>query len=805
MQVPVRALLVALLAQAVPLAAQGDGQLDGVVRDAAGAPLAGAIVRVSGPAARSERTGVAGRYRVSGLPPGTYTISASHPGMVAVEQSLELQAGTPATLDLTLTPSARETIVVTAARIEESLIDAPSTMSVVSADTIAASPGQNYGDLLRSVPGLNVIQSSARDVNLASRRASPFLANSQLALVDGRTLYFDFFNVVFWDLVPVTTADIKQIEVVRGPASAVWGANAASGVVNIITKTPREAQGVMLSLVGGGFSRDAGDAAGEGAGGQFGASLSIAKAAGPRFAYRASVSYFDSDALPRPAGTIPLSRSPVDPTVVVGGGSYGDASFANRGTRQPKLDLRVDQELAGGGTLRYSAGVAGTEGIIHTPIGPFDIERDSRLGYARVAFARGSLHLSAFANLLNGDAPNLLTRDALGNVLRIDFNTRTYDLEGGHSQLVGDRHLLSYGANLRHNTFDISITPAAEDRTEVGAYVQDEIFAGRRLRVSLSARVDKFANISGAFVSPRAAVIFKPTPAHALRASFNRAFRSPSAVDNYLDIAVIGGSLPLGAIDPVFGAAQFPFPTRTIGNPDLKAESLNAYELNYTGTFGERTTASVSLYLDDSHDVISNAANPGALLAQGIDPFYSSLNPPPGWPLPPQVLDLLALQGIRLPALIMTLNQGDLRHKGIELSLDHSFNGWLSANANYSRQAVPRILTPASDPTRFPASSVAVPPRNRFNAGVKVGHERYLGSLSVNHAGEAFWADVLTPAFYGFSEGYTLVNASFGVRWRKGRVTTTLKASNLLNEDVQQHIFGDILKRSVVGELRLTF
>ena len=803
MRMPVRALLVALLAHSVSVAAQGDGQLEGVVRDAAGSPLAGAIVRVSGPAARSERTGAAGRYHIAGLPPGTYAVSVSHPGMVSAEQALELQPGTPATLDLTLTPSARETIVVTAARIEESLIDAPSTMSVVSADTIAAAPGQSYGDLLRSVPGLNVIQSSARDVNLASRRASPFLANSQLALVDGRTLYFDFFNVVFWDLVPVTTADIKQIEVVRGPASAVWGANAASGVVNIITKTPREAQGVMLSLVGGGFSRDAGD--GAGTGNLFGASLSVARAPSPRFAYRASASYIDSDALPRPTGTIPLSRSPVDPTVVVGGGSYGDASFANRGTRQPKLDLRLDQELSGGGSLRYSAGIAGTEGIIHTPIGPFDIERNSRLGYARVAFARGGLHVSAFANLLNGEAPNLLTRDAFGNVLRIDFNTRTYDLEGGHSFLLADRHLLSYGANLRHNTFDISITPAAEDRTEVGAYLQDEIFAGRRLLVSLSARVDKFANISGAFVSPRAAVIFKPTPSHALRASVNRAFRSPSAVDNYLDIAVIGGSLPLGAINPLLGDAQFPFPTRTIGNPDLKAESLNAYELNYTGTFGERTTASVSLYLDDSHDVISNAANPGALLAQGIDPFYSALNPPPGWPLPPQVLDLLAQQGIFLPALIKTLNQGDLRNKGIEITLDHSFNAWLSANVNYSRQAVPRILTPAGDPTRFPAASLAVPPRDRFNAGLNLAHERYLGCLSVNHAGEAFWTDVLTPAFYGFSKGYTLVNASFGVRFREGHVTTTLKASNVLNDDVQQHIFGDILKRSVLGEIRLMF
>ena len=65
-------------------------------------------------------------------------------------------------------------------------------------------------------------------------------------------------------------------------------------------------------------------------------------------------------------------------------------------------------------------------------------------------------------------------------------------------------------------------------------------------------------------------------------------------------------------------------------------------------------------------------------------------------------------------------------------------------------------------------------------------------------------ADVLTPAFHGFSSGYRLVDGSFGVRWQGGRVTTLVKVTNLLNESIQQHIFGDILRRTVVGEVRFS-
>ena len=126
-------------------------------------------------------------------------------------------------------------------------------MSVLTSTEIERSPAQNYGDLLRNVPGLNVIQLSARDVNITSRQATGSLSNTQLVLLDGRSVYLDFFGIVLWDLLPTNTSDIKQIEVIRGPASAVWGANALTGVVNIITKTPREAKGSEVTFTGGVF------------------------------------------------------------------------------------------------------------------------------------------------------------------------------------------------------------------------------------------------------------------------------------------------------------------------------------------------------------------------------------------------------------------------------------------------------------------------------------------------------------------------------------------------------------------------
>ena len=117
--------------------------------------------------------------------------------------------------------SFEEQVVVTASRSEQQLVNAPATVSLVTAQTLQNSPATNVGDLLRTVPGVNVVQTSARDVNITARGATSTLATSQLTLVDGRSVYLDFFGMVMWDLVPTSAHDIRQIEVIRGPASAV--------------------------------------------------------------------------------------------------------------------------------------------------------------------------------------------------------------------------------------------------------------------------------------------------------------------------------------------------------------------------------------------------------------------------------------------------------------------------------------------------------------------------------------------------------------------------------------------------------
>lgn len=121
---------------------------------------------------------------------------------------------------------------------------------------------------------------------------------------------------------------------------------------------------------------------------------------------------------------------------------------------------------------------------------------------------------------------------------------------------------------------------------------------------------------------------------------------------------------------------------------------------------------------------------------------------------------------------------------------------------NYSWQARPRVL---AGEAAYPPTQLNLPPAHRLNVGASLNGRRFLGDLAVHRATAAFWSDVLTPDYHGYSPGYTLVNASAGVKWRGGRVTTLVRVTNLLNRTVRQHIFGDLLRRSVIGELRLSF
>jgi iron complex outermembrane receptor protein len=682
-------------------------------------------------------------------------------------------------------PTFEEQVVVSASRSEQALVNAPAAVTLITAATLESSPGSNMGDLLRAVPGLNVTQTSSRDVNFTTRGATSTLATSQLALVDGRSIYLDFFGMVMWDLVPTNLHEIKRIEVVRGPASAVWGANAMTGVVNVITKTPRELAaggGGNSVIIGAGvFNRNV-TGRDEDSGSLFFVNGSHARAVDDRWSYKLSAGYFTQDPLPRPFGTIPNAFSTPYPP------------FGNTGTSQPKFDARVDYDLAGGdrGRLIFAGGAAGTEGIIHSGVGPFDIDSDSRLTYLTTRYEKGGRRIAFFTNLLNGNAVNLLARGPTGQPLPLVFDTKTFDIEASDVRVIGTRHALSFGGNYRHNTFDISLAPTGDARNEGGAFVQDEIFLSDHFRWVVGGRVDKFSSIDDAVFSPRTTFMVKPDAAQTFRFSFNRAFRAPSFINNNINTTILN-QVDLRAAHPLL--ADFVFPIGAVGNEALEQETLTAYEIGYVGVIRD-VNVGASVYWNNTKNGIYFTPNV----------FYTAANPPPTWPgvLPTAILTVLAglTPPVILPARFTYLNFGQVRDKGIELSVDTALNRYVNVFANYSYQWKPVVR---DLPAGTSITDTNWPAENRVNAGLSFNYSRFLGNLSVNFTDQAYWQDVLDVRYAGLTEAFTLVNGTFGVRWLDNRVTTSLKVVNLGNQEVQQHIFGDILKRQVVGEVRLGF
>ena len=163
-----------VLACAVSARAQ-TAQVSGTVIDESGAGVPGATVQLAGQASRDFATsGQGGAYEFTNVAVGSYELTATLVGFapaagarVVVGPNVPVMA--PA-LTLKLA-TLSETVVVSATKTNTALVDAPATMSVITNAELKASPAQNYADLLRRLPGVNVIQMSARDVNITSRRS----------------------------------------------------------------------------------------------------------------------------------------------------------------------------------------------------------------------------------------------------------------------------------------------------------------------------------------------------------------------------------------------------------------------------------------------------------------------------------------------------------------------------------------------------------------------------------------------------------------------------------------------------------
>ena len=116
--------------------------------------------------------------------------------------------------------------------------EVPATMEIITASDIRRSGARDIPGVLRHVAGVDVLRWHNDDADVAVRGYNQPFSPRLLVLIDGRQVYADYYGYTPWSALPVELADIRQIEVVKGPNSALFGFNAVGGVINIVTYNP---------------------------------------------------------------------------------------------------------------------------------------------------------------------------------------------------------------------------------------------------------------------------------------------------------------------------------------------------------------------------------------------------------------------------------------------------------------------------------------------------------------------------------------------------------------------------------------
>ena len=187
------------------------------------------------------------------MPAGSKGAGASSPEKAATDKDKSI-------LDLDIdqlgkvqakVPTAFDTEVTTVTANKSSIGQSPAAVFVITSEMIRRSGATEVPECLRMCPGLQVAKVGSSSWAISSRGFNSQYATRLLVLVDGRSVYNTLFGGVYWDTQDLVLQDVDRIEVIRGPGATIWGANAVDGVINIITKSAAQTQGVQVVAGGG--------------------------------------------------------------------------------------------------------------------------------------------------------------------------------------------------------------------------------------------------------------------------------------------------------------------------------------------------------------------------------------------------------------------------------------------------------------------------------------------------------------------------------------------------------------------------
>src|SRR5215207_8737110 len=235
--------------------AQGTGTVTGTVTRAGEGPALASVSVTVQSTGQSTVTGTDGRYTLRRVPEGPQTIVFRWLGYRPIDVDTKVQAGGTITVNASLEPVAvalTELVVSAASRAPERIVEAPAAISVIEPQVLQNTSITGQAPLaLQNTPGVDVVQSGVNDFNVNARGFNSTLNRRVLVLQDGRDLSIAFLGAQEWNGLVQPLEDLGRLEMVRGPGSALYGANAFSGVVNITTPEAREVLGSKMTIAGG--------------------------------------------------------------------------------------------------------------------------------------------------------------------------------------------------------------------------------------------------------------------------------------------------------------------------------------------------------------------------------------------------------------------------------------------------------------------------------------------------------------------------------------------------------------------------
>jgi iron complex outermembrane receptor protein len=481
--------------------------------------------------------------------------------------------------------------VTSVSKAAEPLSQAAAAIYVITQEQLETRGVTSIPEALKTVPGLHVVQLDSHKWAISSRGFNGRYNNKMLVLIDGRVQYSPEYSGVYWETTDTLIQDIDRIEVIRGPAAALWGLNAVNGVINITTKHTLETLGGYAEIGSGSDEHFAGF--------RYGAQLS------DRTAVRGYAKGRKVDG----ASSHSEEQSPTVQSQI-------NALGADNDYWQQQIGARFDTTLDSSSDLMVS-------------FDAYNIKAEDGLITGTQVYIPETVKTRGW-NLLANFGKALSTRSEIDITTYFDFAARdgqfisfsrdTFDFELKH-HFTTDNHRLLTGLEYRYVSNNLSLndqvisTPNPNENTQLySLFISDQwTLVDEKLWLTLAGRLDKHNYADNEF-QPSLRLSWKATPSQTVWTALSRAVRLPAQLElyNHVSIGVAEGNT---ALNPL----PFPVALNTLSNTDYDVEEVKSLEIGHRIQVNPQLTVDTTAFYNDYEDlrsfslVNSNIVMPPAL------------------------------------------------------------------------------------------------------------------------------------------------------------------------------------------------